>query len=383
MSQFDPYLNWLGIPAHEQPPNFYRLLGIVLFESSPRVIEQAADRQSLTVGAYQASPYGELCQRLLGEIAMARFNLLDPQQKAGYDAYLQETLAHRGERAVAAPPPPYVPPIVSVGGPMPTRGAGALPLLMQPTPPQPIMPQIPQPAMFQGATFMPLAQPAPAAPIFSPLQQSPQFGNPPMTPGTPSYPLPMPAPPANQPVMPIPAVRPAVVPVAAPFPVAARTAASGGGSSPAAPPTVPPAAPLRPLDELERLTSQPTSRRRFAKKRRKADYGKEIMVGGIVAAAGALLVVVYLAAQGNRGTGLDGISDNGRASHTSLAPRSPVEKSKSEKKPSAVAAEPHKEDAPPKPAQAAAPHRKAPAPSDEGEFRITIPAAGTGPALSP
>ena len=62
MSAFDPYLNWLGIPVHEQPPNFYRLLGVVLFESNPAVIEQAADRQSLTVGAYQGGPHGELCR---------------------------------------------------------------------------------------------------------------------------------------------------------------------------------------------------------------------------------------------------------------------------------------------------------------------------------
>ena len=88
MSAFDPYLNWLGISVHEQPPNFDRLLGVVLFESNPAVIEQAADPQSLTVGAYQGGRR-RLCQRLLSEIAMARFNLLDPQQKASYDSHLQ------------------------------------------------------------------------------------------------------------------------------------------------------------------------------------------------------------------------------------------------------------------------------------------------------
>ena len=97
MVSFDPYLNWLGIPAHEQPPNYYRLLGVVLFESNPEVIEQAADRQSLRVGAYQAGPQGEACQQLLSEIAMAQFCLLDPQQKAAYDGQLQESLAQRGE----------------------------------------------------------------------------------------------------------------------------------------------------------------------------------------------------------------------------------------------------------------------------------------------
>ena len=105
MVSFDPYLNWLGIPPHEQPPNFYRLLGVILFESNPQVIEQAADRQSLQIGAYQSGPQGEFCQQLLSEIAMARFCLLDPLQKAAYDGQLQEGLAQRGERAVAAPPP--------------------------------------------------------------------------------------------------------------------------------------------------------------------------------------------------------------------------------------------------------------------------------------
>ena len=56
MVSFDPYLNWLGIPPHEQPPNFYRLLGVVLFESNPEVIQQAADRQSLRVGRVPGGP---------------------------------------------------------------------------------------------------------------------------------------------------------------------------------------------------------------------------------------------------------------------------------------------------------------------------------------
>jgi hypothetical protein len=106
MVSFDPYLNWLGIPPHDQPPNFYRLLGIVLFESNREVIEQAADRQSLRVGQYQSGPQGELCQQLLNEIAMATFCLLDPEQKAAYDGQLNEIMAHRGERASISPPPP-------------------------------------------------------------------------------------------------------------------------------------------------------------------------------------------------------------------------------------------------------------------------------------
>ena len=35
---------WLGIPADEQPPNHYRLLGLRVFEDDPEVIDAAADK---------------------------------------------------------------------------------------------------------------------------------------------------------------------------------------------------------------------------------------------------------------------------------------------------------------------------------------------------
>jgi hypothetical protein len=41
---FDPYYNWLGIPEAEQPPNYYRLLGLAPLEANLSVIEHAADR---------------------------------------------------------------------------------------------------------------------------------------------------------------------------------------------------------------------------------------------------------------------------------------------------------------------------------------------------
>ena len=42
---FDPYHVWLGIPPSEQPPHYYRLLGIPLYETDPVVITTAAQRQ--------------------------------------------------------------------------------------------------------------------------------------------------------------------------------------------------------------------------------------------------------------------------------------------------------------------------------------------------
>ncbi len=40
---FDPYHEWLGILPQEQPPNYYRLLGVAPFEADPDVIRAAAD----------------------------------------------------------------------------------------------------------------------------------------------------------------------------------------------------------------------------------------------------------------------------------------------------------------------------------------------------
>ena len=46
---FDPYHRWLSIPPQEQPPDFYRLLGVQGFESDLEVIRDAADRQMVHV----------------------------------------------------------------------------------------------------------------------------------------------------------------------------------------------------------------------------------------------------------------------------------------------------------------------------------------------
>ena len=317
MNAFDPYLTCLGIPAHEQPPNFYRLLGIVLFESNPALIEQAADRQSLTVGAYQGGPQGELCQRLLSEIAMARFNLLDPQQKASYDSYLQGMLAHRGERAVAAPPPPgYAPP--------------ARP---QPYPSQPVYaPQAARP---------PMARPLPQG--YRARCRSRRLRR-------------------------------------------WRRVSRGAGGKQwralAAPPAIPPAAPQRPIDELESLAAQPSNRRRFAKKKkRRTDYSKEILIAGIAAAAGTVLVIIYVAAQGPNKTGLGAIGDTNNPPNV-VAPNPVSEKPKpeTEKKDAAVAAAKLEAgDGLRTPPESPAPRRKTPVVSDDGDFQNKTPTANPAP----
>jgi len=119
--KFDPYHTWLGISPHEQPPHFYRLLGIGLFESDPAVIAGAADRQMAYVRTFQAGPRGAHTQKLLNELAKARHSLLDPQERAAYDQWLRNWLASGAGHAIARPaPPPHAavaPPLAPLASP--------------------------------------------------------------------------------------------------------------------------------------------------------------------------------------------------------------------------------------------------------------------------
>ena len=104
MSDFDPYYKWLGIPAEEQPPNHYRLLGIQLLEQSTDVIEAAANRQMAYLQELSAGDdHVDEAQGLLGEVARARVCLLAAESKARYDAELTSTLDSLPEAEEATP----------------------------------------------------------------------------------------------------------------------------------------------------------------------------------------------------------------------------------------------------------------------------------------
>ena len=112
-TEFDPYQVWLSIPPNEQPANFYRLLGLPLFESNPDVISNAADRQMAFVRTFQTGKYSELSQKILNELSQARITLLDAQKKAQYDATLhgeqnvEQTANQSGSFGeIQSPPPP-------------------------------------------------------------------------------------------------------------------------------------------------------------------------------------------------------------------------------------------------------------------------------------
>src|SRR6476660_1815983 len=100
-SGFDPYYQWLGIAPKDQPPNYYRLLGVDLFEANPDVIESAADRQMSHVRSFQSGPQGDVSQKLLNEITTAKLCLLNAAKKADYDAKLR---AEREAAEAAARP---------------------------------------------------------------------------------------------------------------------------------------------------------------------------------------------------------------------------------------------------------------------------------------
>lgn len=99
---FDPYHRWLGIPARDQPPNHYRLLGIERFEADLDVIRDAAEQRIAHVRTYQLGPHAAVSQRILNELGAARAALLDAERKVAYDAELQSLVQ----------PPPIAPPPV-------------------------------------------------------------------------------------------------------------------------------------------------------------------------------------------------------------------------------------------------------------------------------
>jgi len=93
MADFDPYLKWLGIRDPQRPVNFYRLLGLELFENDPEIIANAADRQMVHVRSYQGGPHGELSQQILSELAVGRRCLLTMNEKVVYDNQLRQAIA--------------------------------------------------------------------------------------------------------------------------------------------------------------------------------------------------------------------------------------------------------------------------------------------------
>ena len=114
------YYQWLGIPVRDQPANHYRLLGLVLYEDNPNVIEAASDRQMSHIRSYATGPHSFESQQILNELSKAKLCLLNERRKAEYDAGLRSQLAEttmendppaQAETTPVRPPPlPVAPP---------------------------------------------------------------------------------------------------------------------------------------------------------------------------------------------------------------------------------------------------------------------------------
>ena len=89
---FDPYSQLLGIPAIDQPPNHYRLLGVTLFEPERATIDAAARRLMAQLQRNAGGADPAAIRRLLGEISNARVCLLTPEKRAVYDEKLHADL---------------------------------------------------------------------------------------------------------------------------------------------------------------------------------------------------------------------------------------------------------------------------------------------------
>jgi|GEM_PF-1479490 len=105
MTKFDPYQRWLGIPPQDQPPHFYRLLGLELFEADPQVIKAASDN---AIAFIQQNAFGEelqQSQKLLQDIGKVTAYLLSPPHKAKYDRKLKSKLGISQPKAVSTEKP--------------------------------------------------------------------------------------------------------------------------------------------------------------------------------------------------------------------------------------------------------------------------------------
>ena len=86
---FDPYHKWLGILPEEQPPNHYRLLGIVDFESDEEIIEGAASQRTLYLRTLASGKHEEAAAKLLNEVAAARVALLSQETREEHNRTLK------------------------------------------------------------------------------------------------------------------------------------------------------------------------------------------------------------------------------------------------------------------------------------------------------
>ncbi len=213
--RFDPYHAWLNIPPHEQPPHYYRLLTLRLFEPDPAVIEAAANDAIARVQYFAGLPGGEYAPQMLAQLAQAGRCLLDPVSRHAYDQQLYNWL---NAAQAAAQPQQYA-------------FAAAQPMSGMPQPPAP--PPPPPAAPLPPAMSTPHSMTAPPEPPAPPPAMS----------APPEAPVPPPANSINREK-----ARPAPAAAGAPSPKASAAKGEPRAKAPRPPmaPPAPPKAPPRP-----------------------------------------------------------------------------------------------------------------------------------------
>ncbi len=126
---FDPLHQWLGIPADQQPPHHYRLLGLEKFESDVGVIHSAADKQLAFLHHLTNGEHAAAAESLSNQVSAARLCLVSPEKKARYDAELRSL-------AVA---PETLPPLGKMASPSPESFAPAETFVQSPVEPTPTL----------------------------------------------------------------------------------------------------------------------------------------------------------------------------------------------------------------------------------------------------
>ncbi|MGQ9821686.1 MAG: hypothetical protein ACUVQK_07485 [Thermogutta sp.] len=94
----DVYREWLGIEEPERPVNYYRLLGLKLFEDDVGKIRSQYRKLNAHVRKYASGDYAFESQELLNELAKAMLCLTDAQRKREYDAVLGRKDVGEGRR---------------------------------------------------------------------------------------------------------------------------------------------------------------------------------------------------------------------------------------------------------------------------------------------
>lgn len=108
--KLNPYQAWLDIPATEQPPDHYTLLGIRRFETDSQVIKRAAEKRIAHIREKSAGSNQEIAEWLVAQIAAALACLTAPGPREAYDrALLRRASAtasnaeHRSAKTAARP----------------------------------------------------------------------------------------------------------------------------------------------------------------------------------------------------------------------------------------------------------------------------------------